>query len=484
MTSAHRVAEYRRLREESAWKLLAADSGPLILGLLESRFPPGERLIASAAVESLNFDLDELRAQGESVPTTAQACLSDWVSKGYLERRLLPGESEESYELSPSATTVIAFASSLIAPRSSATESRLSTVLLQVRRLAEESEVNRESRLKTLRAEVSELEEKIHTVEVSGVVPLDPRRAIERTREIIALSSDLLSDFTRVRADFEALNRNLRQHLAEGSEHRGGVLERLFADIDLIAESDSGRSFDAFWRMLMDRRQRGLLDDSMDAILSRDFVSDLEEEEVQFLRSLGDTLLDRGGTVHFTQERFARSLRDFVRSRDFLEQRRLGELLRQAHLAALSATNSAGPRARVALLDLSGASIRSFDQWVLKDPALGYEPRQVRTAEALDVDMSVVATEVLLAEIDFRRLRENIRSYLAETPQASIADLVDRYGTAQGLGTILGYLDIAYKCAELTPSFEEVSWTGSDGIPRGARIPRVFFIKERVDELD
>jgi hypothetical protein len=456
----------------------------MVLGILEFRFPPGVRLSASEAAEVIGQDLDELRMQGEDVTKPSQGYLSDWVANGYLERRLLPGDTEESYELSASAAAAVSFASSLVAPRVSATESRLSTVLHQVGRLAEDTDADRESRLRSLRVERDRINEKIRQVEESGVRVIDPRLAVERAREIIALSSDLISDFTRVRADFEALNRDLRHRIVEGSDQRSETLDRLFAGMDLIAESEAGRSFNAFWRMLMDHRQRGLLDDFLEVILSRDFAVGLAEDERLFLYSLSDALLERGGGVHLTHERLARSLRDFVRSNDYAEQRRLGELLRQANTAALSISDRISPRALISLeLELSGASIKSIDQWTLKDPALGYEPKSLEAAADFDISLEDVASQVRSAEIDFRSLKEHVSEALKDHAQVSIAELVDRYGADQGLGTILGYLHLGYRIAELVGETEAVSWTGIDGIHREASIPRLYFLKERLHEL-
>lgn len=72
----------------------------------------------------------------------------------------------------------------------------------------------------------------------------------ERAREVIAFAQDLAADFRNVRDAFDRLNREQRQSLMENDGSRGEVLEHLFAGVDLIAESDPGRTFIAFWRLL------------------------------------------------------------------------------------------------------------------------------------------------------------------------------------------------------------------------------------------
>src|SRR5690606_13669664 len=92
-------------------------------------------------------------------------------------------------------------------------------------------------------------------------------RALERAREIIALADELAGDFRNVRDRFEQLNRDLRQQLLDQEGSRGMVLESLFAGVDVIADSDPGRTFIAFWRLLTDAEQSGLLEDAVGEVM-------------------------------------------------------------------------------------------------------------------------------------------------------------------------------------------------------------------------
>lgn len=486
--AVRRFAEYRELRDAPVWKLLAANTGPLVLAVLETRFPPGERVSASAAMEAVERDLGEFRILGEAAEKNAQSYLSDWLAAGYLERRSRQDEQEEYYELSASAAQALRFASGLLRPREAATESRLWTVIHQIRNLAEHTDPNPETRLAALRAERDAIEERMRRVETDGAVRvLDRRRALERVREIISLSSDLIADFSRVSAEFESLNRDLRQRLAEGSERRGEVLESLFAGIDIIADSDAGRSFEAFWRMLMDSRQRGVLDDTLELVLAREFAHELAPEERDFLRDLSAALLDRGYGVNHTQERLARSLRDFVRSREFREQKRLAELLHRAHGLAVELADRVPTHKHLGLeLELTSAVVKSFDQWRLKDPAMGYAPKTLKRAEEFRLDPEELADQIRWSEIDFRTLKERIAALVGERGQSSVKDFIDHYGADQGLGTVLGLLDLGYRHGEISVSAERetVEWTGTDGCRRRGSVPLIYFIKERVDELE
>ena len=147
-------------------------------------------------------------------------------------------------------------------------------VIQQLSRLAEETDTNPTTRLEALRRERDKIDQAIAEVERSGVKPIPKARALERTREIIALAEELTGDFRSVRDEFDKLNRGLRS-IMEHDGNRGDVLEALFAGVDLIGESAAGQTFNAFWRLLTDNEQAQTLLDSLETVVSRPFARDL-----------------------------------------------------------------------------------------------------------------------------------------------------------------------------------------------------------------
>jgi hypothetical protein len=371
MTRADKtIATYRRLRDQPLWRLLAADNGPAVLALLQTHLLEGDRsLPASIFYERLHRDLEDLRARGEDLPRTAQAYVADWLAAGYLERRFPPGATEEEYELSAAAAGALRFAAGLVEPRTMATESRLAVVIQQLVRLAEETDANPETRIATLQAERDRIDGQIQAIRQGRLQSLPDARALERVREIIALADDLAGDFRRVRDRFDQLNRDLRERLMDNDSTRGEVLEALFAGVDVIAESDAGRTFNAFWRLLTDPEQSTALDHATEEVLSREFAGRLDARDRRFLLRLTRMLLDQGGMVHEVLQHFARSLKHFVQSREYLEQRRVNQLLKDAQRAALALKDEV--RATDTLeytLQLTTTRLRSLAQWVLYEP--------------------------------------------------------------------------------------------------------------------
>ncbi|MES9843257.1 MAG: DUF3375 domain-containing protein [Candidatus Sedimenticola sp. 6PFRAG5] len=479
------IAAYRRMRNQPLWRLLASSNGPTVIGLLQSHLYEKERsLPASILFERLTRDLEELRAQGDDFPQTAQAYVANWLSDGYLERRFPPGATEEEYELSTATVEAIRFVSAIAEPHSAATESRLSLVIQSLVGLAEDTDTDKYRRIDRLMAEQARIDKEIDAIQKGQMRVLPHDTALERIREIISLADDLTGDFRRVRDQFEQLNRELRERIMDSEGNRGEVLDSLFAGIDLIAESEAGRTFSAFWRLLTDPEQAAMLEESLDSVMSREFVGELDMRERRFLLRLTRNLLEQGGAVHEVLQTFARSLKHFVQSREYLEQRRVNQLLKEAQRAALAIKDEVKATESLEYsLELTSSRLRSLSQWVLYDPALQAEPNAMREGEPPPIDLESVSELVAQSEIDFRTLKEHVCTLLEQRDQASIGDVLEHFPASQGLGSVVGLLALGSRHGIKGDSVETVAWVGEDEQGRCARIPKIYFLRDRLDEL-
>lgn len=480
MKTVHHVARNRRLRDTSVWQLLAADNAPFTLGVLEFHLGGGDsRLSASVLVERLRRDLDQLRAEGHDLPQSAEAYLAQWLRAGYLERRYAPGASEEEYELTTDAARAIQFVQGLSEQRLVATESRLSLVIEQLDRLAEQTETDPERRIESLERERDRLDARIEAVRKGEIESLSRERALERAREVIALADELANDFRRVRDEFRQLNRDLREQVLESEGSRGDVLEKLFAGVDVIGESEAGRTFKAFWALLTDTEQSTAFETALEQVLSRDFAQELTRDDRRFLLQLTRLLLQRGGEVHDVFQHFARGLKQFVQSREYQEQRRLTRLLKRAQNEAVAIKDHVRPTDPIGrTLYLTSAGIRSLAQWRLYDPGLDRVVSTISKAEEADISLEMVGDLLQQSEIDFHRLERQLDELLSQHAQVTVGHVLEVYPAEQGLGSVVGLLALGVRRGFKSAQQERVSWVGRDGVARSARIPRIHFTRE------
>jgi hypothetical protein len=480
------VVTYQRLRDGPLWRLLAADNAPILVAVLQANLLDGDgKLPASILYERLTRNLEDLRTAGEDMPQTAQAYVIDWLANGWLIRRFPTGATEEEYELSADAARAIRMIRDLDQPRTVATESRLSVVIQLLAQLVEATDTDVQRRLNSLLTERDRIDRKINAVRQGQVNVLADERAVEQAREVINLATELAADFHHVRDRFDQLNRDLRERIMEESDSRSSVLEDLFAGIDVIAASDSGRTFHSFWRLLTDPEQNASLEESIDALFRRSFSEQLTFKERRFLQGFIRTLVLQGGLVHEVLQSFARSLRQFVQSREYLEQRLVNQRIREAQRAALAARDAIRSTDKIDFqLELTSSSIRSVSQWVLYDPSVNAITKGMPCGDAADIDLETIGSLVAHSEIDFRTLQNNIRCCLQDVTQISISGVMNRFPAVQGLGSIVGYLVLGSRSGvRLRTQSEIVGWTGEDGLQRRARIPVIQFLRDRIHEL-
>ncbi len=457
----------------------------MVLGVLQDLLLGEEKVVpASVLLEKLQQELQQIKGAGEDMPQSGQAYLALWLSEGWLTRRLPAGAQEEQYELTTDAVTAIRFLQGVLQPRAMATESRLAIVMQQLTKLAEDTNPDPSSRRAALLAERARIDRELEQVGRRVVETLPAERALERARDIIGLADELVADFRRVREDFDQLNRQLRADLLNNEGGRGQVLEQLFAGMDLIGETPAGKTFYAFWRLLTNIEQATIFSESLTEVVTRDFASELGAGEKRFLRNLTSRLLDEGGNVHEVLQTFSRSLRNFVQSREYQEQRRFSIVLRESQRDALAIKEHIRPNQDVGFsLWLPSAQLRSAAQWRLYDPADRATPGGMEDAPESSMSLQDIASMVRNSEIDFGVLRRNIYERLQQSSVVGIEELLRVYPATQGLGSVVGYIHLALRHGQVTPSTAQVSWTGMDEVARSAVVPAVYFLKEKEREF-
>jgi hypothetical protein len=180
----------------------------------------------------------------------------------------------------------------------------------------------------------------------------------------------------------------------------------------------------------------------------------------------------------------ARSLKNFVQSREYLEQRRVNQVLREAQRASLEIKDKVKAGELLAFtLELSSSRLRSVAQWTLFDPSAQAKAGTMAEGDAALIDLADVGDLVAQSEIDFRALKANIRAVLERHSQASIGDVLAQFPAAQGLGSVVGYMALGARHGLRGDQSENVEWLGMDAERRRARIPTIYFLRERVHEL-
>ncbi|WP_253252540.1 DUF3375 domain-containing protein [Variovorax boronicumulans] len=479
-------SDLSELRESPRWKLLRADKAPVVLACLSVLFSVGpDRVLPTSALhERLTRQIGLLRSLGCDLPQTPQQYVIEWLNAGWLRRDFPDESAEEVFELSTDGAEALRVVTRMLRPRSAATESRLASVLRLIQDLAAATNASPQARIDRLLEERARIDEEIDAVRSGRITTLEPQRARERAREAIMQGEDLIGDFDRVRDEFSAINQRLRRELVEGDGSKGEVLANVFDGIDVIRQTEAGKAFDAFWRLLTNPVEAARFEEALRQVVARAFASELDNEERRFLLRFKSRLLEQTNKINVVQSSFASSLQSFVRSREFSEHRRILRLLREAQQGALSLIPSVKLNQRLDFqLDRTSAAVKSVSQWYLHDPSKTAGSAQMEDAQASDARIEDIQAHIRRSEIDVRSLKRHIRHVLAEVSQASISQVLHVCPAEQGLGSVIGYIQLAVRHGVATQQRESVRWQGLDGIWRRADAPLFYFTRERLHEL-
>jgi hypothetical protein len=466
-----------RLQEsDPGLQLLRRETLPVVASVLNERLGGQQRVRPAAEfLELLEGDLFALRDHGFDLPRSAQEYLADWVFAHLIIRR--PGEGrEETVELSPSALAAIRFIADVERPRSSVTSSRLSNVTGLLSHLARDTDPDPTSYVEALWQEKERIEQAIGEVDAGRYEPITESEALERLAEIMRLASEVPGDFARVSESIERLNKSLREQIIQQAGTRGDILDQVFAGVDRIESSEEGRSFSAFYNLVLDPEQAQALDDSVDAVLSRDFASVLPDVEVVALRRWLSSLQAESSQVRDVMTGLARSLRRFVESHAFREHRRLADSLAEASSAVLEASRHVRPQTPVGYeLPASSIPISSISSWNLYSPSETRVERPVKTFDAQPLDLEELRRRVRLSEIDFDELRQVVAKALDQRASASIAEILEFYPATQGLASVIGLMVLADAIGMVSPESESLSWVSEGGQSRTVEVARHIF---------
>lgn len=493
------LAHRRLLDDDAAWAFLRTDNVWFAAAVLRAHLTGSDRrLPASALFERIDADLELLRSHGHEIPGTAQHYCAEWRKNRILIRRTADSARDETFELSPAGLIALQFIDRLDSTRTTVTQSRLSIIQERLRVLVRDTDPDVETRLTALHAERDRLDARIAAVGAGEDTGLDPERAREAVEDVIALAEELPSDFTRVRSALEEINRDLRAQLIENTGARSRVLADVFRGVDLLADSEAGRSFDGFYSLILEHESGTEFEANIAALLDRAFVHALDSSDTRFLRRLTPMLQDRSAEVGDVMTGLTRSLRRFVQSEEFREDRAVNSEIHAARALALRLAAEVPPYRRLDI-ELGRTSVRidSVTSFRLHNPADARVIEPVETRATGTIDIEALREMTRMTEIDVGELIENINETLAvarsggltdRSPEpgvgapgaegVTIAEVLRRHPASQGAASVVGLLDLGFGHGIRESGSESVTWSSVTGRQRHARLDRFRFTED------
>lgn len=463
-----------------AWRLLRADSSPLVLSFLHRVFVADNVRVISASDLESRLD-DELYALNQrspgSFPKKAKAYLDDWAhpEAGWLRKYYADGSDEPQFDATPAVEKALAWVRSLGEREFVGTESRLNTVFELLRQIVHGTETDPAARIDELTRRKRRIEEEIERVQAGEVSVLDASGVRDRYQQFAATARDLLADFREVEENFRRLDRQLREKIAGWQRGKGELLDDVLGSRESIAGSDQGKSFQAFCDFLLSQARQ----EELSELLARvDELADVAERDPR-LRQVHYDWLDAAERTQATVRQLSEQLRRFLDDQVWFENRRVIDILREIEASALRLRDAPVNDLSTEIDAAAPAVTLPFERPLyapVRKPRIDSD--DIRPAGADEqTDPAALFEQV---HVDPGPLREAVRAALRRGSQVGLAELVGREPLRQGLAELVTYLSLKDESFEAVfddSRSEQVRWTEPDGRERAATMPRVTFTR-------
>ena len=467
-----------------AWRLLRYERASLAIAFLHHGFVrPNTRAVAEeAAIELLDDLLYALRSDEsdrDQVSKSARDYLMEWASdeRGFVRRYYPLGSEEPHFAVTPGAERAIVWLESLGQSSFVGTESRLRTAIELLRQLDIGTEKNAAIHLNDLHQRRREIDQEIARVESGDVRLLDDRAVAERFQQFLSLARELLADFRQVEENFRILDRHVRERIAQWDGSKGQLLSEVFGERDVIAASDQGSSFRAFWEVLSSVSNQDELTVRLGRVMSLEPIVALGPD--RRIRRIHHDWFNAGDHTQRTVAALTAQLRRFIDDKTWLENRRIVELLRVIEQNAIAVRDSP-PAGQFGSIASTAADIALPMERRLANPPGSTSIDVDEFLQPVDADLTALFAD---SGVDTMALADHVDDFLVDRSQITLAEVCAHHPLAAGLAELIAYVqlrDDRFDHAFLEEHRDRISLSATDDDDATIRfvdMPRVVFVR-------
>lgn len=448
-----------------AWSLLRADNVSLVLSFLGRVFVDANRanLPASQLLSELDDELYALnqRLGEERFPKSAKAYLDDWSDpkRGWLRRHVPAGADEPHYDLTPAVEKAIAWVEGLRARSFVGTESRLGIVVDLLRQLIYGSAEDSGERLADLRRRRDEIDATIARLESGELGTDDPVIQRDRYQQLSRTARELLGDFREVEENFRELDRDLRAKIAGWTGSKGELLDDVVSTRSGIADSDQGRSFAAFYDLLLSGERQQELAELLGRLRELDHIPEFDPR----LERVQRDWLDASERTQATVRQLSEQLRRFLDDQVWLENRRVFDLLRSIEANALKVRDVPDVDVMTTIDDTKVSIHLPMERPLYQKVRTTALHNATIELGAGEVDPEVLANHPF---IDTVLLNRRVLASLGAADQVPLDEVIRNEPLQDGLAEVIAYLTLGDDSLAVDISDDErteLVWTEEPG---------------------
>jgi hypothetical protein len=297
-----------------------------------------------------------------------------------------------------------------------------------------------------------------------------------------------MADFRQVEDNFRQLDRRLREQIAGWAGSKGDLLDEVLSNRSGIAESDQGRSFRAFYDLLLSADRQAELTDLLDRLHAIETIDDLDPR----LARVHFDWIDASERTQATVRQLSEQLRRFLDDQAYLENRRVSDVLRSIESNALRLRDMAEPAVAMAVDATRVPVVLPLERPLYRRTrTTPLEQQSIERGET-DIDASVLLDQTF---VDRDALAERVFRALGARQQVGLHDVVAASPLDHGLAELVTYFGLRAPGVDVVfddDARAEVRWradpdtvdNGDENVDPGERvadIPRVTFARHRTE---
>jgi len=308
------------------------------------------------------------------------------------------------------------------------------------------------------------------------IVSYDPSQVKERFYQLEETARSLLMDFRQVEENFRQLDRNTREKITTSNKQKGELLDEIFGQQDQISDSDQGKSFKAFWSLLMSPVKQEEFNNLIQQVLQLEEVKSCQPDEL--LPRMKYHLLEAGEKVQRTSSSLVEQLRRYLDDQVWLENKRIMSIIYEIEKQAIAIKQTPPKDKDFMLLDDTKAAIDlPMLRGLFRPPSC-----LVLSSEALILGIAEFETDALYNQhyVDTVMLQARIRKALQAKNQITLEEICEQHPLEKGLSELVAYVNLA--TAENGGIVEneksvEIELHNANGVKKSALMPRIIFTR-------
>lgn len=471
-----------KLRQHPTWRLLCTDNAPLIISFFYRTFiqSNSRSLKQSDITEKLEDTLFHIRQiHKNKYPKTAKAYLTDWANgeNAFLRKYYAENSDEAEFDLTPSSEKSIEWLRSLEQKQFIGTESRLLTVFELLDTILKTTQTDPQQRITELELQKTEIDAEIARLKQGEIISYDPRQIKERFYQLEETARSLLMDFRQVEENFRQLDRNTREKIATSNKQKGELLDDIFDEHDDIGDSDQGKSFQAFWGLLMSPAKQEEFNELIQKVLALEEVKSCEPDEL--LPKMKYHLLEAGEKVQRTSSSLVEQLRRYLDDQVWLENKRIMTIIHEVEKTAIAIKQTPPKDKSFTYLDDTKAHIElPVSRTLFRPPS-----RPIITEELLIAGTAEFNSDLLYSQhyVDADILQARINKALQNQQQVTLLELCQQHPLEKGLSELITYMNLACQdnANALIDAEKEVkiSWVNTNREHKSIKMPTIIYTR-------